>query len=160
LNNIETASLTVNICSQFHHFIIDECDNLSRNLHQKRLRNIMNVSGCIFYLTTNHLHRIDGGIASRCHIIDCDAAPPHAWLSLFARVLQNNGASVPSASVLLPSIYKCNGSVRDIISEAQKLAVFLVAKGHTFQTTSAPVAPIVPTVMNRMQFSAATRQVP
>ena len=140
LKNLATASSLVPLGSEFNHFIIDEVDILS-GAHQRKLRNIMDTPVSIFYFTTNELRQIDGGIRSRCHVINCCAAEAEQWLPLFSRVLQDGGASVPDASVMLPLIDKCGGSVRDIVTEAHIIAAHRVAKGHIVQAVAAVTPP-------------------
>jgi hypothetical protein len=129
LKSLDTASKLVPLGDHFNHFVIDEVDLLS-SAHQRKLRNIMNVKGSIFYFTTNDLGAIDRGVRSRCHEIHLCAASARKWLPLFSKVLSDLGASVPSEASLLPLIDSCNGSVRDIVAAAQLLASRRIAAGN------------------------------
>lgn len=129
LKKIATASTCQPLAGKFNHIIIDEVDLFSP-AHQRKLRNIMSSGVSIFYFTTNEHHRIDRGIRSRCHEVHFCAAEAHKWLPLFTRVLQDRGASVPSAVDMLPLIEACNGSIRDIVTAAQILAAKRIAHGH------------------------------
>lgn len=121
--------------SKFNHFVIDELDGFSKD-HQKKVRSTMNIKNDnVFYFTTNDIHAIDGGIRNRCYEINLCAASANQWLPLFNRVLQDRGVSAPNASVLLPVIESCNGSIRDIVAAAQMMAAKLIK-----QVNAKPVA--------------------
>ncbi|WJS99865.1 hypothetical protein [Novosphingobium humi] len=90
----------------------------------------------IFYFTTNNLHGVDGGVQSRCHLINMEAAPSQAWIKLFSQILIDRGASIPSAQTMLPLIDACNGCVRDIVTAAQVLAAKRIESGHTIQAAA------------------------
>ena len=73
-------------------------------------------------MTTNNISKIEGGVQNRSHRVEMNAAPAVKWLPLFKRVMQDQNVSPPDDSVLLAVIEKCNGSARDIVSAAMRLA--------------------------------------
>lgn len=112
--------------SKFNHFVVDELDGFSKD-HQKKVRSTMNIKNeNIFYFTTNDINAIDGGIRNRCYEINLCAASAKLWLPLFNRVLQDRGVGAPQASIVLPVIDSCNGSIRDIVAAAQMMAAKLI----------------------------------
>jgi DNA polymerase III delta prime subunit len=133
LKTIESGLQTVPPFGSFHHTIIDEIDVLSK-AHQTRVRNMMAHPSSVWYFTTNHVHRVDGGIRNRCIIVDFEAAPPRSWLPLFCRILSDQGALAPSNQVMIQAIFNCNGSAREIIQTAKETAIAQIRAGQVLPT--------------------------
>ena len=115
------ASLIPFIHSGYHYFVLDEVDNLT-DAALASLKSAMNIPKTIFIMTTNNISDIDGGVRSRCHRINCNAAPPQDWLPFARRVLHDNGGKQDDDSKLLPIIINCDGDTREIVSAMQRLA--------------------------------------
>ena len=62
-------------------------------------------------------------LAPFAYLIQMDAAAPADWLPVVQRAIAAYGAVVPPASVLLPVIQGCDGSARDIVSSAVRVAI-------------------------------------
>jgi replication-associated recombination protein RarA len=107
--------------SGLHYFVLDECDKLSAKT-QSTLRAVMDRGNAIFVFTTNNLHRIDGGIQDRSHLIEMNAASSQRWLPIMKRVILCNGGTLPPDHKLTGVIDACNGSARTIISVAEDIA--------------------------------------
>jgi len=133
------AMLMSSTQSGFHYFVLDEVD-LMTDTALESLKALMNMPNTIFIMTTNNISNIDGGVRSRCHRINCNAAPPHDWLPFARRVLHDNGGKQDDDSKLLPIIVGCNGDAREIVCSMQKLASLQkahVAIGAKQQSNSA-----------------------
>ena len=122
----KTMFMSPNI-SGYRYFILDEVDNLT-DAALASLKSAMNIPQTIFIMTTNNISNIDAGVLSRCHRINCNAAPPQDWLSFARRVLHDNGGKQDDDSKLLPIIVGCNGDTREIVCAMQKLASVQRAK--------------------------------
>jgi len=106
-----------------HYFILDEVDQL-RHESMNSLRSIMGYPNSIFILTTNHLNKIEASSKSRCHLIECNAAPDSNWLPVVKNILAMEGVgSIYSDDALLRVIAACNGCARDILSLTFGLAI-------------------------------------
>ena len=99
--------------SNKHYFILDELDNLTAAA-QASVKAVMNMPNTIFVMTTNHLDKIEKGVINRCVLVDCNAAPPKAWLPFARRILADNEVVGVTDEDLLPLITTCKGSARDI----------------------------------------------
>jgi DNA polymerase III gamma/tau subunit len=133
INQIRKRSLTVPISGEYHYYVLDEVDNLTKDA-MLSLKSAMNVPNTIFVLTTNYFSKIEMGVVSRCHRVEFNAAPAQAWLPLFKRVLTDLGAVAPHDRHILPIISACNGCARDIVDAAFDLAI----KQKQFVSSSAP----------------------
>jgi len=107
--------------SSYNYFVLDEVDNLNKDA-MSSLKTVMNMPKTVFIMTTNNISKIEGGVQNRSHRVEMNAAPAVKWLPLFKRVMQDQNVSPPDDSVLLAVIEKCNGSARDIVSAAMRLA--------------------------------------
>jgi replication-associated recombination protein RarA len=107
--------------STYNYFVLDEVDNLNENA-MKSLKTVMNMPRTVFIMTTNNITKIEAGIQNRSHRVEMNAAPAEKWLKLFKQVMQDQNVSPPDDAVLLPVIAKCNGSARNIVSAAMRLA--------------------------------------
>lgn len=114
LEKIDSNARLFPLSSSYHYYVLDEADNLNDQA-MKMLKSVMNVSGCIFILTTNNFSDIEVGVRSRCHCIPFNAAPPEGWLPLAKRILSDAGMSGISDKQLLAVIATGNGSARDIL---------------------------------------------
>ena len=107
--------------STYHYFVLDEVDNLNKDA-MASLKTVMNMPHTVFIMTTNNITKIEGGVQNRSYRVEMNAAPAAKWLSLFKRVMNDQNVFPPDDSVLLPVIEKCNGSARDIVNSAIRLA--------------------------------------
>lgn len=108
--------------SGYHYFVLDEIDNLTEAALAS-LKSVMNTPMTIFIMTTNNICLIDAGVLNRCERINCNAAPASDWLPLARQVLADCGAVAISDEMLLSVIESCNGSVREIVSSMQRIAM-------------------------------------
>ncbi len=108
--------------SCLHYFVLDEVDNLTANA-QQTLKAVMNYKHVVFIMTTNHIEKIDRGVINRSYLIQMDAAAPADWLPVVKRTITKCGAPLPPDSALLPIIQSADGSARDIISSAVRVAI-------------------------------------
>lgn len=107
--------------SKYHYFVLDEVDNLN-SAAMSSLKTVMNRPDTVFIMTTNDITKIEGGVKNRSYLVEFNAAPAVKWLPLFKRVLCDQNVSPPDDHVILPVIEKCNGSARDIVTSALRLA--------------------------------------
>lgn len=96
-----------------HYYVLDEVDNLNAQA-MAVLKSVMNISGCVFILTTNNFEQVEQGVRSRCHCIPFNAAPAQAWLPLAHRIISDAGISGISDQQLLSVIDSGKGSAREI----------------------------------------------
>jgi hypothetical protein len=87
------------------------------------LKSAMNKPDTIFVLTTNNFSRIDMGVVNRCIAVNFNAAPATAWLPLVKNVIADCGGHAVEDELLLQLIDTCEGSVRNIVEGAQRVAV-------------------------------------
>ena len=107
--------------STHHYFVLDEVDNLNKDA-MASLKTVMNMPHTVFIMTTNNITKIEGGVKNRSYRVEMNAAPDEKWLPLFKRVMHDQNVLPPDDSVLLPVIEKCNGSARDVVTAALRLA--------------------------------------
>lgn len=81
--------------------VFDEFDILD-TANQDVVRDIMdrNIGRAGFILTTNHLHRIDGAIQSRCDVIEMPSLQPDALLNASQKILRAEGVTIRDEVVL------------------------------------------------------------
>lgn len=108
--------------SGLQYIVLDEADNLTAAA-QSQLKGVMNVKYGVFILTTNHLAEIDIAVQNRCHLIPLFAAPAAMWLPKIGELLQGYGLPMPPENLLVPVIDAANGSARDIMTDAMKVAI-------------------------------------
>jgi DNA polymerase III delta prime subunit len=118
--NARTSLISFNP-SGFHYSILDEVDNLTQAA-QASLKAIMDCRHGVFILTTNDINQVDKGVVNRCHVIHMFVARPQDWLPLVKRVIASTGATCPPDASLIPVIASCNGSGREILTAAVKIA--------------------------------------
>jgi DNA polymerase III delta prime subunit len=131
INNItqRTSFISLNQ-SGLHYSILDEVDNLTQAA-QASLKAIMDGYHGIFIMTTNDISKIDKGVVNRSHVINMLVAKSQSWLPLVKRVITSTGATCPPDASLLPIITSCNGSGREILTVAMKIASQSIRKGAT-----------------------------
>ncbi len=123
MNNITQRSSFVSLNqSGLHYSILDEVDNLTQAA-QASLKAIMDCRHGVFILTTNNINQIDKGVVNRCHVIHMLVARPQDWLPLVKRVITSTGATCPPDTSLITIIAACNGSGREILTAAMKIAI-------------------------------------
>ena len=120
INNI--AQFVAWTDSGYHYFVLDEVDNLTAAA-MASLKSVMNMPMTIFVMTTNNISKIDAGVQNRSERVNFNAAPAQEWLPFARRVLDDCDAAYVDDTKLLPIIQSCKGSVRDIVSAMQRLAV-------------------------------------
>ena len=86
---------------KFPYAIMEEFDILSQ-AHSDVVRDIMdrNLGRAGFILTTNHIHRIDGAIQSRCEVIEMPSLSPEAMLPTCQSILKSEGVTLSDESLL------------------------------------------------------------
>lgn len=123
LRRIESQTDLVSFnTSGLHYIVLDELDNLTSRA-QQTLKATMNHKHVVYVMTTNHIDKIDHGIINRSYLIQMDAAAPTEWLPVVRRTITACGAPLPPDSALLPLIKSCDGSARDIVSNAVRVAL-------------------------------------
>ncbi|HQT82372.1 MAG: hypothetical protein B7Z60_09355 [Ferrovum sp. 37-45-19] len=123
INNISSWIVLTSLNkSNLQYVVLDEIDNLT-DAAQKSLKAAMNVQDVVFIMTTNHIDKIESGVINRCYLIEMNAAAPADWLPIVKRLITANDIPLPPDSSLLPVIASCNGSARDIMSAAVRVAV-------------------------------------
>ena len=108
--------------SGLQYIVLDEADNLTAAA-QSQLKGVMNVKHGVFILTTNHLAEIDIAVRNRCHLIPLFAAPAAMWLPKIGELLQGYGLPMPPENLLVPVIDAANGSARDVMTDAMRVAI-------------------------------------
>lgn len=108
--------------SGYHYFVLDEVDRLSDGALAS-LKSVMNMSETIFIMTTNKIGEIDGGVLNRSERVNFNAAAAREWLPFARRVLDDCGAGHIDDAKLVKVIDGCNGSVREMVSAMQKVAI-------------------------------------
>ena len=123
IGNILNISQFVTLGATKHYFVLDEVDRLRLD-SMESLRSVMGRSNCIFIFTTNNLNMVEASARSRCHLIQCDAAPDAEWLKVVKYILDNEGVGgLYSDKALLALISVCHGCARDILSNTYGLVV-------------------------------------
>jgi DNA polymerase III delta prime subunit len=113
--------------SGYHYFVLDEVDNLTK-LAQASLKSAMGIPQTIFILTTNHIGKIDAGVQNRCVKVNCNAGSAQDYLPIAKQVLSDCAANPVADDKLLPIIARCNGSVREIAEQMQRIAAIQKAR--------------------------------
>lgn len=120
-NAISKRSGSVLLHGQFHFFLLDEADNLSRP-DLNSLRSVMSMADSIFILTTNDISVFPKAVLSRCHVVDMTPPPPSAVLGLVKQALVDGGVTKQMDDDLLIDMIKtCDGDLREIGSEVDKI---------------------------------------
>lgn len=115
--------------SGYHYFVLDEVDNLTKGA-QASLKSAMGIVETIFILTTNHIGKIDAGVKNRCVLVNCNVGPAQDYLPIAKQMLDQCGAKPVADDKLLPIIERCNGSVREIAEQMQRIAAIQQARAR------------------------------
>jgi len=124
IKNLSTQSTLVPYGCNYHYFVLDEVDNL-KGPSMASLKAVMNEPGTIFIMTTNYIEEIEGGVKSRSHLVEFNAAPADKWLPLVKRIIADQNRVCPPDAHLLPVIAACKGVVRDIVTRTFQLSTIL-----------------------------------
>lgn len=101
--------------SGFHYFVFDEVDNLAATA-QRKLKAFLNHSNMVCVLTTNYVDKVDGGVKSRCHMLNFNASQSANYLRRVKQIILQNNLPMPSDAQLLSQIENADGDWRDVIS--------------------------------------------
>lgn len=108
--------------SGYHYMVLDEIDMLTSGA-QKSLKATTGIPNTIFIMTTNFIGEVDDGVKNRSVRVNCNAAPPAAYLPFAQDALIKFGGRALSDDKLLPIIERCRGSVREITEYMQTVAL-------------------------------------
>lgn len=122
--------------SGLQYIVLDEVDMLTKNA-QASLKGMLDRTWIVAILTTNNIEAIDKGIINRSHLIEMNAAQPQQWLPFCHRILNDMGVSSVSNQQLIPLIAAAKGSVRNIASSVEDLAL-------TINSAQQPVTKVPP----------------
>lgn len=103
--------------SNHHYFLFDEVDKLTVGAQQS-LKAVMGVKRCMFFFTTNYLHKVDIGIQNRCHLVEMNQVTNLAsYVPLGQTILKVTGlATTAISSQAIEAIAgKAKGSMRNFI---------------------------------------------
>lgn len=109
--------------------VLDELDNLT-DLAQASLKAIMNRTTVVFFMTTNHLHKIDLGIQNRSILIDMNVPPPKQWRPILRKVYTDAGLSAPNDVFLDQTVLAGRGSARSIFTDITMSANQCIRNGE------------------------------
>ena len=131
---------------KYPYAVLDEFDLLSPG-HEDTVRDLMdrNEDSAGFILTTNHLHRIDGAILSRCDVVELPQLAPNVLLAASQRILGSEGISI-SDRIVLQLASSSNGSWRALLRELEA-----VVEGARAKKGSVPLQHHAIPQQNRMQ---------
>jgi DNA polymerase III delta prime subunit len=115
--------------SNLHYIVLDELDNLT-DLAQASLKAIMNRTTVVFFMTTNHLHKIDLGIQNRSILIDMNVPPPKQWRPILRKVYTDAGLSAPNNVFLDQTVLAGRGSARSIFTDITMSANQCIRNGE------------------------------
>lgn len=131
------TSFVSNNNSGLQYVLLDEVDLLTKNA-QASLKGLLDRTWIIAIMTTNNIQAIDKGIINRSHLIEMNAAQPQQWLPLCHQILNDMGVGSIGNQLLIPIIDAAKGSVRDIVSRVEDLALAKKA-GQQFVTQVSPL---------------------
>jgi replication-associated recombination protein RarA len=123
INNIVT-SVALNFGHNY--IILDEFD-IFGPASMASFKSVMNVPNAVFIMTTNNLGAIERGVISRSHLIDMTPPPAAAMLPHVKDIMRQMGVTqaLPDAQ-LLPIITACQGDLRVLLTELERLRNALV----------------------------------
>jgi DNA polymerase III delta prime subunit len=105
----------------FSYAVLDEFDLLSAK-EEASVRALLSTyegrHGLIF--TTNHLHKIDASIQSRCEVIELPALDAYRLLPMCKRVLSSEGFTLEDTSIL-EVIKHQGGDIRKVLRQLETL---------------------------------------
>lgn len=104
---------------KYPYAVLDEFDILNP-ADQNSVRDVMdrNSGRGGFILTTNHLHRVDGAIQSRCDVVELLCLEPAAMLAASQKILAAEGVSI-SDEVVLNLISTSQGNWRSLLRKLE-----------------------------------------
>ena len=104
--------------SRHDYFVFDEVDKLTLGAQQS-LKSVMDLKRCMFFFTTNYLHKVDAGIINRCYLVEMNQGKdPQSYLTIANNVLTNMGLAKTTLeeSTILAHASKAKGSLREFVS--------------------------------------------
>ena len=114
LNNIANV-IPLNYSNK-HFFMFDEFDGFKQE-QQARLKHFLNRQNIICIMTTNNLHKIDEGLLSRSHIINCNASSNISdYVVRMRQILVQNNLPFLDKKTLEGIAKQSNGDWRDMCS--------------------------------------------
>lgn len=105
--------------SNHHYFMFDEVDKLTVGAQQS-LKAVMGVKRCMFFFTTNYLHKVDVGIQNRCHLVEMNQVTNLAeYVPLGQTLLQVMGLlpTAISSQAIQAMAGNAKGSMRSFMDE-------------------------------------------
>jgi DNA polymerase III delta prime subunit len=105
--------------SDHHYYIFDEVDKLTVGAQQS-LKAVMGVKRCMFFFTTNYLHKVDVGIQNRCHLVEMNQVTNlTSYVPLGQAILKIMGLPVTaiSSQTIEAIAGKAKGSMRSFMDE-------------------------------------------
>ena len=120
--------------SSHHYYMFDEVDKLTVGAQQS-LKAVMGVKRCMFFFTTNYLHKVDVGIQNRCHLVEMNQVTNLAsYVPLGQAILQIMGLSATAISS--QDIQSMAGSAKGSLRSFMDAVVFsAIGVGGTMPTT-------------------------
>jgi DNA polymerase III delta prime subunit len=107
--------------SGYHYFIFDEVDNLTAGA-QRALKSFLNQNDIVCVLTTNYLDKVDKGLLNRCVALNFNSGSPDQVKLRVQHLLQQDGLAPLSDELIDDIIQKSEGTWRNIIPAAFRLA--------------------------------------
>ena len=104
--------------SRHDYFVFDEVDKLTLGAQQS-LKSVMDLKRCMFFFTTNYLHKVDAGIINRCYLVEMNQGKdPQSYLTIASNVMTNMGLAITAVaeSTVLAHASKAKGSLREFVS--------------------------------------------
>jgi len=101
------------------YFLFDEVDKLTVGAQQS-LKSVMDLKRCMFFFTTNYLHKVDAGIINRCYLVEMNQGKdPNAYLTIANNVLTNMGLTKTTLdeATILALANKAQGSMRNFVTD-------------------------------------------
>jgi DNA polymerase III delta prime subunit len=107
--------------AMYNYVTLDEVDCLTDGAMDS-LKNVMDLGKdtALFFLTTNHLKRVSKAVQDRCYVIHMQQTVQQ-WIPVVQKVLVTYCANVYSDQQIASVVQSCNGSGRQIMSEAQNM---------------------------------------
>jgi DNA polymerase III delta prime subunit len=103
--------------SNHHYYMFDEVDKLTVGAQQS-LKAVMGLKRCMFFFTTNYLHKVDMGIQNRCHLIEMNQVTNLAsYVPLGQAIVKKMGlpATAISSQVIEAKAGSAKGSMRNFM---------------------------------------------
>lgn len=118
---IKNFAETMPFCGNVRFIVLDEADGLDKAA-QDALKGLIDQVGHVvrFLITTNHLHKLDCGIQSRCHVQCIDHCQPMDWLPRAKMIMQQEGVE-PSLEDLRDALEVADGDSRKTLQHLERL---------------------------------------